>query len=459
MLNGSTIAAVSTPRAAGGIAVVRISGENALAAADRVFKPRSSNVPPSEMAGYSCAYGVIADGDEMIDDGVLTVFRAPKSYTGEDVVEISCHGGIFVTEQVLRLVLKNGAVPAEAGEFTKRAFLNGKMSLTQAEAVMDVISAGGRAELRCASALREGALFRRIKSVSDDVLGLLGSLAAWVDYPDDDIPAVDEGQIESVLKNALAELRSLLENYDSGRILRQGVDTAITGKPNVGKSTLMNLLSGCERSIVTDIAGTTRDIVEESVRLGDAVLRLSDTAGIRSTEDAVESFGVRLAQKKLDTAELILAVFDGGVPISEEDKAVAESCRGKRAVAVLNKSDLPRRFDFSQIEDCFGTVIEISAKNGGSESTEKLTAAVESLLKTAELSPEAGMLANERQRVCAERAMAAFEEALAALGGGATLDAVNVLIDDGENALLELTGERASEAVANEVFAHFCVGK
>lgn len=459
MPNGSTIAAVSTPRAAGGIAVVRISGGNALAAADRVFKPRSSNIPPSEMAGYSCAYGVVCDGDEIIDDGVLTVFRAPKSYTGEDVVEISCHGGIFVTEQVLRLVLKNGAVPAEAGEFTKRAFLNGKMSLTQAEAVMDVISAGGRAELRCASALREGALFRRIKAVSDSVLGLLGSLAAWVDYPEDDIPAVDESQIESVLKNALAELRSLLESYDSGRILRQGVDTAITGKPNVGKSTLMNLLAGCERSIVTDIAGTTRDIVEESVRLGDAVLRLSDTAGIRSTEDAVESFGVRLAQKKLDTAELILAVFDGGVPISEEDISVAESCRGKRAVAVLNKSDLPRQFDFSQIEDCFGTVIEISAKNGGSESTEKLTAAVESLLKTAELSPEAGMLANERQRVCAERAMAAFDEALAALRSGATLDAVNVLIDDGENALLELTGERASEAVANEVFAHFCVGK
>lgn len=459
MMFSTTIAAVSTPRAAGGIAVIRISGGDALAVADRVFRTRSPSLPPSQMAGYSCAYGVIADGDEIIDDGLVTVFRAPKSYTGEDVVEISCHGGVFVTEQVLRLIMKNGAVPAEAGEFTKRAFLSGKMSLTQAEAVMDVISAGGRAELRCASALREGALFRRIKSVSEGVLGLLGSLAAWVDYPEDDIPAVDESQIESVLKNALAELRSLLKNYDSGRILRQGVDTAIVGKPNVGKSTLMNLLAGCERSIVTDIAGTTRDIVEESVRLGDVVLRLSDTAGIRGTADAVESVGVRLAQKKLDTAELILAVFDGSAPLSDEDIAVAEGCRGKRAVAVVNKADLPRQLDFTQIADCFGTAVEISAKCDGGAGTEKLAAAAARLLKTAELSPEAGILANERQRACAERAAAAFGEALSALGGGATLDAVTVLIDDGENALLELTGERASEAVANEVFSHFCVGK
>lgn len=458
MFTDRTIAAVSTPRAAGGIAVIRISGEKALAVADRVFRPRSASLLPSEMAGYTCAYGVIG-GDEVLDDGVITVFRAPMSYTGEDVVEISCHGGVFVTEQVLRLVLKNGAVPAEAGEFTKRAFLNGKLSLTQAEAVMDVISAGGRAELRCASALREGALFRRIKAVSDSVLGLLASLAAWVDYPDDDIPAVDGSQIEGVLTSALSELSSLLENYDSGRILRQGVDTAIIGRPNVGKSTLMNLLSGCERSIVTDIAGTTRDIVEESVRLGDVVLRLSDTAGIRASEDAVEIVGVRLAQKKLETAELILAVFDGSEPVSSEDIAVAESCRGRRAIAVLNKSDLPRRFDFSRIEDCFSASVHISAKSGASEDREKLSSAVEGLLKTSELLPDSGILANERQRGCAERAEAAFREALSSFHGGATLDAVSVLIDDGENALLELTGERASEAVANEVFSRFCVGK
>lgn len=452
----STIAAISTPRALGGISVIRISGEEALSVADKIFTPISAKEKPSQMAGYTCAYGKISEGENDIDEAVLTVFRAPRSYTGEDVAEISCHGGIFVTEQVLRLALKNGAVPAEAGEFTKRAFLNGKMNLTQAEAVMDTISAGGRAELRCAAALRDGALFRRIKAVSDKIITLLGSLAAWVDYPEDDIPAVDETEIENVLTAAIAELSEMLKGYDNGRIIREGIDTAIVGKPNVGKSTLMNLLSGCERSIVTEIAGTTRDIVEESVRLGDVVLRLSDTAGIRDTEDIVENQGVRLAKKKLETAQLVLAVFDTGEILTDEDISLAESCKEKLALAILNKSDLEQRFDFEKISHYFGASVSISAKSGGLGELEDVLG---KLLKTEEISPEAGVLANERQRSCAERADVSFEQALDALHCGATLDAVTVIIDDGENALLELTGERASEAVVDEVFSHFCVGK
>lgn len=453
----STIAAISTPRAQGGISVIRISGEEALAAADKIFRPVSCEKKPSEMEGYTCAYGKITDGGEIIDDGVLTVFRAPKSYTGEDVAEISCHGGIFVTERVLRLILSKGARPAEAGEFTKRAFLNGKMNLTQAEAVMDIISADGRASLKCAEALREGALYRRIKSISDGMLKLLASLAAWVDYPDDDIPAVEEYEIEAALKKAVSDLDELLSSYDSGRIVREGLDTVIVGKPNVGKSTLMNLLAGCDRSIVTDIAGTTRDIVEESVRLGDIVLRLSDTAGIRETSDAVEKVGVDRAQKKLDTADLILAVFDMGTAVTDEDRELAEKCRGRNAVAVLNKSDLEQRFDFTRITDCFKESVTVSAGNG--EGTERLQAAVEGISGLTGFSPDMGVLANERQRTCAGKARVSFAEALEALRSGATFDAVTVLIDDGENALLELTGERASEAVANEVFSRFCVGK
>lgn len=452
----STIAAISTPRALGGISVIRISGEEALSVADKIFTPVSAKEKPSQMAGYTCAYGKISDGENVIDEAVLTVFRAPRSYTGEDVAEISCHGGIFVTEQVLRLALKNGAVPAEAGEFTKRAFLNGKMNLTQAEAVMDTISAGGRAELRSAAALRDGALFRRIKSVSDSVVTLLGSLAAWVDYPEDDIPAVDESDINGTLSAAIAELSEMLKGYDNGRIIREGIDTAIVGKPNVGKSTLMNLLSGCERSIVTEIAGTTRDIVEESVRLGDIVLRLSDTAGLRDTEDVVENHGVRLARKKLEASQLVLAVFDTGEVLTDEDIALAESCKERLALAVLNKSDLEQKFDFDKISHCFGASVSISAKSGGIGELEE---ALEKLLKTEEFSPEAGVLANERQRRCAELAKTSFEQALDALSCGATLDAVTIIIDDGENALLELTGERASEAVVDEVFSHFCVGK
>ncbi|MCH5194762.1 MAG: tRNA uridine-5-carboxymethylaminomethyl(34) synthesis GTPase MnmE [Oscillospiraceae bacterium] len=453
----ATIAAISTPRASGGISVIRISGENALSAADKIFTPLSDKKKPSEMEGYTCAYGKIGDGDTVLDDGVLTVFRAPRSYTGEDVVEISCHGGIFVTEQVLRLILSKGAVPAEPGEFTKRAFLNGKMSLTQAEAVMDVISAGGRAELRHAAALRDGALFRSIKSVSDGILQLLASLAAWVDYPDDDIPAVTDEEISDTLTAAIKKLDTLLAGYDSGRILRQGVDTAIVGKPNVGKSTLMNLLAGCERSIVTDIAGTTRDIVEESVRLGDIVLRLSDTAGIRETGDIVENAGVELAKKKLDTADLILAVFDTGEELSPEDTEIAESCREKNAVAILNKSDREQKLDFSKIGDCFKKSIFCSAREG--TGLDELTSALEELFQMENIALDVGVLANERQRSCAENARAAFSEALSAFRGGATYDAVTVLIDDGENFLLELTGERASEAVVNEVFSRFCVGK
>ncbi len=453
----STVAAISTPHAVGGISVIRISGENAFSVMEKIFRPVSCNEKVSEMKGYTCAYGKICDGENVIDDGVLTVFRAPRSYTGEDVAEISCHGGIFVTEQILRLIFSNGVRPAEAGEFTKRAFLNGKMSLTQAEGVMDIISANGKAELRCASALKEGSLFRRIKKVSDSILKLLGSLAAWVDYPEDDIPAVTDEEIFETLEAAVKDLDMLLSSYDSGRIMRKGIDTVIAGKPNVGKSTLMNLLSGCERSIVTDIAGTTRDIVEESVRCGDIVLRLSDTAGIRSTDDKVETIGVDIAKKKLETAELILAVFDLGSEISEEDISVAESCKGKNAVAVLNKSDLEKKFDFSRISENFKESVILSAGNG--DGAEKLSEAVGRIYALGEIVPDAGVIVNERQRSCVEKAKDAFFEAINVLRSGATLDAVNILIDDGENSLLELTGERASEAVVNEVFSKFCVGK
>lgn len=453
----STVAAISTPRAQGGISVIRISGEDALSAADKIFQPVSCNIIPSEMEGYTCAYGKITDGGEILDDGVLTVFRAPKSYTGEDVVEISCHGGIFVTEQILRLILDNGAEPAGAGEFTKRAFLNGKMSLTQAEAVMDIISADGGAGLKCAEALRDGALFRRIKTVSDGMLKLLGSLAAWVDYPDDDIPAVEEYEIEAVLEAAVSNLEKLLDSYESGRIVREGADTVIAGRPNVGKSTLMNLLAGCERSIVSDTAGTTRDVVEESVRLGDIVLRLSDTAGIHDTEDTVESIGVDRAKKKLDSADLILAVFDVGSPITDEDRELAEKCRGRNAVAVLNKSDLEQRFVFSEISGCFKDSVTVSAEKG--EGLDALKAAVEKLYGMSVFLPDMGILANQRQRGCAAKAKQCFSEALGSLKNGATFDAVTVLIDSGENFLLELTGEKASEAVVDEVFSRFCVGK
>lgn len=453
----SAIAAVSTPRAAGGISVIRISGEGALSIAAEIFKPVSTTKTVVEMDGYTCAYGRIIDGENEIDDGILTVFKTPRSYTGEDVAEISCHGGIFVTEQILQLILSKGARPAEAGEFTKLAFLNGKMSLTQAEAVMDIISAQGKASYRCAAALREGALFNRINSVSKDLLHLLGELAAWVDYPEDDIPEVTPENMTAVLESILQRLDETLSTYDCGRILREGVDTAIVGKPNVGKSTIMNLLSGCERSIVTDIAGTTRDIVEETIRLGDIVLRLSDTAGIRNTDDIVEGVGVTKAKSKLDSAELILAVFDNSDELSTEDIELVELCKGKNAVAIINKTDKEQKLDRTLIDSNFQYVTETAACKG--EGFTQLQFVLESMFKTNSIDLNSGILANERQRDCVRNAYNHVKEALMAIKSGLTLDAVTVVLEDAQNSLLELTGERATEAVVNEVFSHFCVGK
>ncbi|MCI5752235.1 MAG: tRNA uridine-5-carboxymethylaminomethyl(34) synthesis GTPase MnmE [Oscillospiraceae bacterium] len=453
-----TIAAISTSRAVGGISVIRISGSRAFDIADMIFTPVSAKILPSEMDGYTCAYGYYSDGEgNKIDDGVLTVFRCPKSYTGEDCVEASCHGGIYVTEKLLRRIYEAGAVPAEGGEFTKRAFLNGKMSLTQAEGVMDIISADGEAYHRCAEALRDGRLYGRIRGVSDRLVHLLGEIAAWVDYPEEDIPEVGDDNIIAELSDILDEIRRIQSTYDYGKIIREGIDTVICGKPNVGKSTIMNLLTGCERSIVTSAAGTTRDIVEESVRLGDMVLRLSDTAGIREASDEVEKIGVQRAESKLDSSRLILAVFDNSRPFDDDDMKIFDKCRGrKNVIAIINKCDEENRLDVKKITSQFDNVINISAKDGNSISV--IQNVINDIFIDNSITDNA-IIANERQKLCIDKAEKCVAEAISALKFGDTLDAVNIILDEGENHLLELTGERTSEAVVNEVFSHFCVGK
>lgn len=452
----STIAAISTPNAMGGIAVIRISGEDALGVAERIFSPFGEK-KVADMEGYTCAYGIAHDGDERLDDCILTVFRAPHSYTGEDIAELSCHGGLYVTRKVLRAALANGAVNAEAGEFTKRAYLNGKLDLTQAEAVMDIISAKGERELKMAEILREGAAFRKAKKCSDKLLKILGDLAAWADYPEEDIPEVRPDVLSDELKSVRDDLRSLIRNYDSGRILREGVATAIIGRPNVGKSTLFNCLSGCERSIVTEIAGTTRDIIEESVRIGDITLRLSDTAGIHETDDIIEGIGVEMAEKMISKSELVIAVFDGSCPLTEDDLYLINKINKNNTVAVINKNDVEQLLDTSLLEQKIQHIVYLSAKEN--TGVNELYDKIQTIFKLNEADFDTATAANERQKKCIDKALEGIESAISSLEIGEMLDAVNILVDEAEQSLLMLTGEKVTDAVVDEVFSRFCVGK
>ncbi len=448
-----TIAALSTPIAPAGLGVIRVSGADAIDIAAQIFRGKDLNT----LSGYTAAFGHVFDEEGDIDECVALIFRAPHSYTGEDTVELSCHGGVYLLRRVLRALHAKGARPAEAGEFTRRAFLNGKMDLTGAEAVMNLISADGKLAARTALAARGGKTFRCLEQVKARLLSVAAQFSAFVDYPDDDIPELSDAQLSATLRESIEALERLLENFDAGKILREGVDTAIVGSPNVGKSTLMNALSGFERSIVTPVAGTTRDIVEETVKLGEVTLRLSDTAGIRDTGDTVEAIGVEKARRRLSDAALVLAVFDGAVPLTDADRALIASLSETPAIAVINKSDLPQQIEKDEINAAFAYVIELSAKDG--EGIAALTAAVEDITGVCRLQQDAPLLATERQRAEAVRALTALKEGEAALTGGLTADAVSVCVDSAVSAILSLTGERTTDAVVNEVFSRFCVGK
>ena len=451
-----TIAAVATPLSAGGIGVIRISGESAIEIADKVVRTTSGK-SLALLKGYTAAHGKVYLENEAIDECVALVFRAPKSYTGENTVEISCHGGVLVTKQVLRAVLQSGARPAEAGEFTKRAFLNGKLDLSEAEAVMSLISAQGQQGMKAAFSTLDGALSRKIDSLCSILLSASANMAAWVDYPDDEIPELSDDSLKNSIVTVKNGLTSLLSKFDAGKAITDGVETAIIGKPNVGKSALMNMLSGFSRSIVTDIAGTTRDSVEETVRVGNVVLRLADTAGIRESDDLVESIGVDMAKTRIERATLILAVFDGSESLDQSDKEILDLCKDRDVIGIVNKSDLPSKADIDYLKATLSKVVFISAKEG--EGEEELTKAIEEALGTDKIDTSQAMITTERQRVCTEKALSCLEEALDALNIGMTMDAINVCIESAVEALLELTGKKAREAVVDEVFSQFCVGK
>ena len=451
-----TIAAIATGTGISAVGIVRISGDGALTVADTVFRPNCGRAM-SEMPDRRLVYGELhaADG-ALLDLALCTVSRAPGSYTGEDTAEFQCHGGQRVLAEVLRAAFAAGARQALPGEFTKRAFLNGRLDLTQAEAVIDLIEAETSDAAKNAAGQLGGAIRRKAEGIYGDLVDIMSHFHAVLDYPDEDI---DEFRLEDyadTLGRAEHELRQMLSTFERGRILKNGVKCAIIGKPNVGKSSLLNALVGYDRAIVTDIAGTTRDTITEKVSAGGVLLCLTDTAGIHGTSDEVEKMGVERARAAAAEASLVLAVFDGSQPLDEGDReiiAVAE--KAEHPIAVINKSDLPSE-DMSLVEETFDRMCRVSSVNGnGIDTLEEIISDIFSCGAP----PSGEILTNERQAEAASRALDGVERAREAMLGGMTPDAVLTEVESAIIALGEMTGREMREDIVARIFERFCVGK
>lgn len=452
----STIAAISTAQGQGGIGVIRVSGEQAFTIVDKIFKSVSGK-KIMEIKGYTALFGHIYNNEEVLDEAVILKYVAPKSFTGENVVEISCHGGMYITKEVLNAVIMAGASLAEPGEFTKRAYLNGKMDLTEAESVMDIISAKSKSAARAALFVKDGALFKKSQQVKQLLLDKAAHLSAWADYPEEDIPEVTEDSIMEAIEESISILEKLLSTYDMGQVVKEGIDTVIAGRPNAGKSTLMNLLVGREKSIVTNIAGTTRDVVEDTVLVGNVMLKLSDTAGIRDTDNEIEKIGVQKTFDKINGAGLVIALFDNNEILNSEDIDLINKIKDMPCIAVINKIDLEDKVDKKYITDNIENVVYISAKQ--QDNIDELKNMIEKIAGTEDFDPSAGIIANERQRNAIRNAVNSLYEAKESLAMGMTMDAITVSLQETIDYLLELTGEKAGEEIVDSVFHNFCVGK
>lgn len=452
----STIAAISTAQGQGGIGVIRVSGEQAFTIVDKIFKSVSGK-KIMDIKGYTALFGHIYNNEEVLDEAVVLKYVAPKSFTGENVVEISCHGGMYITKEVLNAVIMAGASLAEPGEFTKRAYLNGKMDLTEAESVMDIISAKSKSAARAALFVKDGALFKKSQQVKQLLLDKAAHLSAWADYPEEDIPEVSEDSIMEAIEESISILEKLLSTYDMGQVVKEGIDTVIAGRPNAGKSTLMNLLVGREKSIVTNIAGTTRDVVEDTVLVGNVMLKLSDTAGIRDTDNEIEKIGVQKTFDKINGAGLVIALFDNNEELNSEDIDLINKIKDMPCIAVINKIDLEDKVDKKYITDNIENVVYISAKQ--QDNIDELKNMIEKIAGTEGFDPSAGIIANERQKNAIRNAVNSLYEAKESLAMGMTMDAITVSLQETIDYLLELTGEKAGEEIVDSVFHNFCVGK
>ena len=452
-----TIAAIATAQAPSAIGILRLSGPDTCAILDGVFCPKNGK-PMSAQDGRNMVYGTLLDSaGRVIDNALCVLFRAPNSYTGEDCAEIHCHGSPIVLNEGLTSLFAKGARQAKGGEFTRRAFLNGRMDLIQAEAVVDLIDAETAEAARNAVGQLSGTLSRTVEEIYEALMAVVSRFYAVVDYPDEDIEDLQRAELLDTLRRSENKLQELLATFSRGKLLKSGVPTVILGKPNAGKSSLLNALLGYERAIVTDVAGTTRDTVEEKVRLDHVLLRLIDTAGIRETADSVEKIGVERSRVAAGKASLALLVLDGSAPLDAEDEAAIAVAEGvANLVVIVNKSDLPRRIDVGALADRFDNVISLSAKTG--EGITTLTDHITSLYPAGSAA-QGELLTNARQADAVSRAWNAVREARSALRIGMTPD---VVLSDAENALSalgELNGKSLREDLVATIFSRFCVGK
>ncbi len=449
-----TITAISTPHGVGAVSMIRLSGDDAVSVAEKVFCPVSGRL--SEKQSRLSVYGKFRDERGFFDDGLAVIYRAPASYTGEDTVELMCHGGVLSTRRLLAATVSAGASPAAAGEYTKRAFINGKLSLSQAEAVGALIDAKTDACLDIGLRQLGGALSEKINGLCDRLLFLAASVYAYIDYPDEDMTDVSVEEMRAVLQEILAETERLGDSYRFGKAVSEGVKCSIVGCPNTGKSSVLNMLAGCDRAIVTSEAGTTRDVITESVRLGELLLLLSDTAGIRDGGGVIERMGIERSIESLREAELVLAVFDGSKPQDEGDfdiiRRIEESGKLAVTVGIVNKTDLGAVCEYKLPFPH----IEISAKTGNGK--ERLEEAVLALYGAGIERNMGETVINARQHGALCKAAASLKNAIAALDGF-TQDVAGFDIEEAIAAFAELDGRSVGEEIVDEIFSHFCVGK
>ena len=468
-----TIAAISTPHGKGGVALLRVSGRDSVAVASKVFRTKSGRAvlesAPARQAVYGSIFAPEGQTWQPIDDGIATVFYGPASFTGEDTVEICCHGGVLLTQTVLSALLAAGARTARPGEFTRRAFLNGKLGLNAAQALGSLLEAGNRQQLTLAYGGMGGRLEARTRACYEQMRSVMSAVLACIDFPDEDLAEMSREDMEQALNGTLVELRALADTYRTGHAVAEGIPTVICGRTNVGKSSLYNAILGYDAAIVTDVEGTTRDVLCEAATLGSVTLRLYDTAGLRHTDDPVERIGIDRAQAAMQGAELILAVFDATRPLEKDeiellDELSVREARGEACViGLLNKSDDKTEPTIADevlrvVKGSLSHVLCMSAKTG--EGMERLAAMVNEMFVDGSLDlRDDAVIVNARQQAAVERAVEALCRALDALEQGLPIDVCCVDLTDAMQALSELDGRQISEDIVSEIFSHFCVGK